>query len=96
VNLDLMLADDREDLRSNRSLQVASWGFHKRGILVINHPLVASVSLEESGDSRSGEVLILGVGKNHEGVSIGGHVVILVDECGLFSRKSGVNKIYPT
>jgi len=35
-----------------------------------------------AGDSRSGEVLKSGVGKNLEGVSIGGHVLSLIDQCG--------------
>jgi len=42
----------------------------------------SGASLEEGGDSGSGEVLSLVFGKNLEGVSIGGHVVSLINECG--------------
>jgi hypothetical protein len=44
--------------------------------------LFDGASLEEGGDSRSGEVIKLGVEKNLEGVSIGGHVVSLIDQYG--------------
>jgi len=75
----------REHVRSDRSLQwrlgdpLRWW---ERGIVVMYYPLVAVASLQEGGDTRSGEVLQFGVGKNLEGVSIRGYVVSLIDQCG--------------
>jgi len=81
VDLEVIPADDRDYMRSDRSLQWRLVGLlllRDKSLLVINDPLVSVGSLQEAGISRSCEVHKLEVGKNLEGVCIKGHVISLM------------------